>query len=117
MPSINPTLLTKNIKSGKPSSLYYLYGQDSAAVESFAAKLIRTLCPGDAQFMNLHRFVGKQLDLAALLDACEALPMFAERVVVAINDLRAEDLSKEDMADLRRILSDLSETTTVIIYA
>ena len=117
MPETNTTAMTKAIKENTPASLYYFYGHDVAAIESFVNWMVAKLCPKDAQFMNLHKFEGKSLDIAALLDACEALPMFAERVVVTINDLRMEDLGKEDATDLRKILSGLSETTTVIIYA
>lgn len=117
MGSTNVTNIGKDIKNNKPASLYYFYGHDVAAVENFANKLINKLCPQDASFMNFHKFVGKELDIAAFADSCEALPMFAERVVVAINDLRVEDLSKDDLADLKKLLSDLPETTTVIIYA
>lgn len=117
MPVTNTTNITKDIKNGEIASLYYFYGHDVASIESYVKWMINKICPKDAQFMNFHKFEGKGLDIAALLDACEALPMFAERVVVAINDLKMEDLGKEDAADLRKILSNLSETTTVIIYA
>jgi len=113
----NVTAITKNIKNGEAAGLYYFYGHDVAALESFTKSLIAKLCPPDASFMNFHKFEGKNFDIAAFADACETLPMFAQRVVVAINDLKMEDVSKADGDDLRRILSDLPETTTVIIYA
>ncbi len=117
MGATNATQITKNVKNGEAASLYYFYGHDVAALESFVGRLITTLCPKDARFMNYHKFDGRKLDIAAIADACEALPMFADRVVVAINDLRMEDVAKQDGDDLRKILSNLSETTTVIIYA
>ena len=117
MAATNSSQITKDIKSGNIASLYYFYGHDVAALESFTKKLINTLCPKDAQFMNLHKFEGKSIDIAAFVDACEALPMFADRVVITINDLRIEDIPKQDADDIRKMLSKLSETTTVIIYA
>ena len=45
------------------------------------------------------------------------LPMFAQRVVVAVNDLNMDTVVKSDADDLRKILSVLPETTTVIIYS
>ncbi|ADU22388.1 DNA polymerase III subunit delta [Ruminococcus albus] len=117
MPVSNTSSITKDIKNGEAASLYYFYGHDTASIESFVRWLINKLCPKDAQFMNFHKFEGKGLDIPSLIDACEALPMFAERVVIAINDLRMEDISKEDGDSLRKIVSNLSETTTVIIYS
>ncbi len=52
-----------------------------------------------------------------LTDACEALPFMAERVVVTINDLNIDAVTKDDLDDLKKILGSLGETTTVIIYA
>ncbi|MBQ8965378.1 DNA polymerase III subunit delta [Ruminococcus sp.] len=117
MPVTNSTNITKDIKNGDIASLYYFYGHDTASIESFVRWMINKLCPKDAQFMNFHKFEGKGLTIPALLDACEALPMFADRVVIAINDLKMEDLVKEDGDALRKILSKLSDTTTVIIYS
>ena len=116
MPSSNVTEIGKQIKEGEISSLYYFYGHDTAALESFSKRLIKRLCPDDAQFMNYHKMDGKKLDVTELSDACSALPMFAERVVVSINDLNMDNVSAADTEDIKTILSDLGETTTVIIY-
>lgn len=37
-----------------------------------------------------------------LTDACEALPFMAERVVVTINDLNIDAVTKDDLDDLKR---------------
>ena len=113
----NVTALSKRLKENDADSLYYFYGHDTAALESFTKRVVAKLCPADAQVMNLHRFDGKNLDIPQLSDACEALPLFAQRVVVTINDLNMDSIAKEDAEDIKKILSGLSETTTVIIYA
>lgn len=60
------------------------------------------LCPADAQVMNFHKLDGKNLDFPMLTDACEALPFMAERVVVTINDLNIDAVTKDDLDDLKR---------------
>lgn len=117
MPLTNSTELAKTIRAEQYDSLYYFYGHDVGALEAYVKKLIRKLCPPEAQVMNLHQFDGKAPDIAGIADACEALPMFASRVVVTINDLNMDSTVKADGDDLRRILSDLPETTVVIIYS
>ncbi|MBR1422122.1 MAG: DNA polymerase III subunit delta [Ruminococcus sp.] len=117
MPSLTAAEIGKNIKNGEVSSLYYFYGHDTAALESFTLRLIKRLCPDDAQFMNYHKLDGKKLDISELNDACSALPMFADRVVVSINDLNMDDVNKADTDDIKAILSALDETTAVIIYS
>lgn len=57
------------------------------------------LCPADAQVMNFHKLDGKNLDFPMLTDACEALPFMAERVVVTINDLNIDAVTKDTITD------------------
>lgn len=117
MPLLTPADISKKLKAEGPARLYYFYGHDVGALESFTAKLTDKLCPKNDRTMNLHRFDGKKLDMNALYDACEMLPMFAQRVVVTINDLSMDTVSKSDGDMLRKMLENLPDTTTVIIYA
>lgn len=117
MGSTNVTAMNKNLKNGEIASLYYFYGHDVAALESYTKMLTARLCPPDAQFMNLHKLDGKKLEISELADACEALPMFADRVVITINDLNMDAVPKDDADDIKKLLSNLSDSTTVIIYA
>ncbi len=117
MSLVSPTTLGKDIRENKISTLYYFYGHDVTTLENYTKRLINKLCPAQAQAMNLHKFDGKKIDIPALADASQALPMFAERVVITINDLNMDNVNKDDGDALRKILKDLEEGTTVIIYA
>lgn len=113
----NQTSLTKKLRENDIDSLYYFYGHDTATLEAFAKMMISKLCPGDAQALNYHKFDGKNLDIVQLSDACQAVPMFAERTLITINDLNMDNVVKDDSDDLKKILGDLYDTTTVIIYS
>ena len=115
MPQLTSQELLKKLKSEGPERLYFLYGQDTGALEAFARSLINKLCPRDDRTMNLHRFDGKTPDIPAIADACEMLPMFAQRVTVTVSDLNIDKTAKQDADDLRKIFSDLPPTTTVVI--
>ena len=117
MALLTASALGKTIRENDIDSLYYFYGHDTAALESFTKRLVNKLCPADAQVMNFHKLDGTNLDFPMLTDACEALPFMAERVVVTINDLNIDAVTKDDLDDLKKILGSLGETTTVIIYA
>ncbi|MBR6103080.1 MAG: DNA polymerase III subunit delta [Ruminococcus sp.] len=117
MPQLNSRDLMKKLRSDGPDRLYYLYGQDVGELESFADALISRLCPQQNRVMNLHRFDGKGLDVAAFSDACEMLPMFADLVLVTVNDLNLDATPKADADVIRKVLSDLPPTTTVLIYS
>ena len=117
MALINSTDLGKRIRNEDYDNLYYFYGHDVGALELYVKKLINKLVPKADQTMNLHKFDGKKLDVAELANACEALPMFAERVCVVVNDLNMDSVPKADGDVIRKALSDLPETTVVVIYA
>lgn len=117
MPLINDAELARDIRNGEIASLYYFFGKDVAMIEAFTKKLLKKLVPDDMRAMDLQSFDGKNLDLSRLSDSCEVFPMLSDRVAVTINDLNADSLGAEDYKFLTRILSDLPETTTVIIYA
>ena len=117
MAAVSATELAKQIKSGEISSLYFFYGHDTAALESFTSKLIKTLCPKEAQFMNYHKFDGATFDIDAFNDACMAVPMFADRVVVAVNDINFDSVSKPITDAIKKTLEDLDPATTVIFYS
>lgn len=67
--------------------------------------------------MNLHSFDAGELDVEALCDAVQVLPMFAERVVVTLSGLNMDKLAKSDADVLRRLISDIPDTTVMIIDA
>ncbi|MBQ8624039.1 MAG: DNA polymerase III subunit delta [Oscillospiraceae bacterium] len=118
MPNITDNELVRSIKSGKILPAYFFWGKDIATLESIAKKLIAKLVPNDAKDMNYHFFSGSGFDISDFADACESLPMFADRVVVAVNDLNAESLKADDFKYILEILSGVdSDTTTVIFYA
>lgn len=102
MALLTASALGKTIRENDIDSLYYFYGHDTAALESFTKRLVNKLCPADAQVMNFHKLDGKNLDFPMLTDACEALPFMAERVVVTINDLNIDAVTKDDLDDLKR---------------
>ncbi len=116
MPNLSDIEAAKRIRNGTIDNLYYFYGHDTASVEAYAKKLISKVVPEEYQDMNLHIFEGKNLDLGEFSDICEGFPMFCEKKCIVINDLDCESLKKDDMKFLKDILSDVPESTVVIIY-
>lgn len=117
MPLLSDTALAKSIRSGNIQTVYYFYGKDTAVISKYTDKLITKLVGKDRSSLNLHMLDGRALVMSELWDCCNMLPCFADRVVVAINDLNCDKLAKEDLEYLLSIVSDVPETTTVIFYA
>lgn len=116
MALITPSDINKRIAQGD-ERLFFFYGRDVGNMERVTKKLIAKLVPKDAQTLNFHPFDAKSLDTAELADAVMAVPMFAERVCAYIPGFDANNVSSGDMEALKTILSDIPDTTTVIICA
>lgn len=110
--------LIRQIRAGDIKPCYLFFGRDIATLESITKKLIGKLVPPEARDLNYHFFPSGALDIDELGNAVTALPMFAERVVAAVNDFDADKAPAKDLAALKDIIADIDpETTTLIIYA
>lgn len=110
--------LIRQIRAGDIKPCYLFYGRDVATCENITKKLINKLVPPEARDLNYHFFPSGALDIDGLNSAMSALPMFADRVVAAINDFDAEKAPDKDVTSLKEIISDIDpETSTLIIYA
>lgn len=116
MPIITPSDMQKNLKEGKIEKLYYLYGRDIAAVETFTAKLKRRLIKPDDEVYCLHRFDGGNLDINELEDTLVSLPFFGEHICVLINDFNADSATADVMKRLTTALLSMPHTTSVIFF-
>ena len=116
MALISPSDLNKKVSQGD-ERLFFFYGRDVGNMEKVTKKLISKLVPKDAQTLNFHPFDAKNLDTAELSDAVLAVPMFAQRVCAYIPGFDANAVNAEDMEAIKTILSDIPDTTTVVICA
>ena len=109
-------ILKKQIKEGKFSSLYLIYGNEPYLKDFYTKELISKVVPKGAEDFNIHRIDGQKLDANQLQDAVEGLPVFAERKCVIVKDLDAEAIKQADWQKLEKILEDIPEDTVLIIH-
>lgn len=118
MPNMSDTELVKSIRAGKILPCYLFWGRDAFTCETITKKLINKLVPDEAKDLNYHFFPASGFTCSELADICEAMPMFADRVVAAVNDLNADSLRPDETKRLCDIISGIDpSTTTVIFYA
>lgn len=94
------------------SRLYYLYGKDIYAVQTETAKLIKAFNSEEIRFQG-----GKDFDLSKVRENLRQISMFSEYTVIHINDLDADQLTEERIKTLFIILSDIPQSTKIIISA
>lgn len=114
MALISPSELPKRVSAGD-ERLFFFYGRDVGNMESFTKKLLSRLVPKDAQTLNFHSFDAKEMTTEELFDAVNAVPMFSPKVCAYISGFDAANLNADDTAALTAILSDIPETTVVVI--
>ncbi|WP_296626900.1 DNA polymerase III subunit delta [uncultured Negativibacillus sp.] len=107
--------LLQNIKLGHLYRVYLLYGEEKYLKEMYLKRLIRLAAPEEFESFNLHRFDGGDLDVDALLDACEAMPFLAEQRCVVVDKFDFEGLSAKDREKISALLEDPPETTVLIL--
>ena len=108
--------LSSHIKAGQFLPLYLLYGQESFLVDGYAAKLCAPIKKAPMSQFNYMSFEGREgVNVDALADACEALPLMAERKCVLVDDLDPEKLGATDFSKLEQLLSDPPESCILII--
>lgn len=119
MAAISEKELIRIIKSGEASGFYYIFGTDHYSVMQYKKALVSSVVKKGDETYNLHEFEGKGIDVEAVSDACDALPMFAEKVCVTVRDLDldSERLSEGRMKLLTETINNLPDTTVLIIYA
>ncbi len=105
------------IKSGSAKGAYYLYGADNYRTAEAFGRLCESIVPAD-DTLNIHSFQGKNIDIDEVVEACDALPVFAEKMLVTVCDLDLE-VNKVPAAKLKPLIDEienLPETTVLIFY-
>lgn len=101
------------LKQGTPANLYIFYGPEDYLRDYYLEQLKSQILTGGMESFNLHTFQGKDLELQALTQAVEAMPMMSERSLVLVYDW---DLFKneERREGLQALFSDLPEYVCLV---
>lgn len=115
MPVVKREVLKEDIKNGKLSSVYFLYGEESFLVKSYADRIKKKALGGDDSGMNLVEVSGNP-DISMLTDHIEAVPFFSDYKVIMINDFNPENIEEDKTDDFINMLKNVPETAIVIFY-
>ena len=107
-------VLKENIKSGNYGRLYLFCGEEHYLRDHYLQQLKKKLLDGPAEDFNYHRFTQENMNLQALADAVEAMPMMAENSLIQVDDCDLSKLHEADREVLSDILSDIPDYCTVV---
>ena len=103
--------LNQDIKERTFERVYCLFGEEEYLKRSYKNRLIQAISGDDT--MNVNRFVEKDAEITAIVDAAETMPFFADyRLVIVENS----GLFKREADQLVEYLDRVPDTT-VIIFA
>ena len=79
-------------------------------------RLLGKLVKKGTESFNLRRYDGETLDMTALRNECESLPLMADYKCVVVTDLNLASLSEPARRTLEGILDDPNPSTVLIFY-
>lgn len=97
--------LLREIKSGRPSRVYALFGDDLFLKRYYFNKLCDISYGGEA-FFNLQHFEG-EIDLQNVYDAVKQFPMMAESKCVTVSDFDFEHVDKSQFERLCSLITEV----------
>ena len=115
MPTITESEFNSQIKSKNFKRAYFIYGEEKYLVDYYTKLLTEKILCGNDNSFNLQNFSSPDLDINALDTAVEALPLMAPLKCVRIFDLDVEKEPADTIKKLKEIISDVPETTVLII--
>lgn len=116
MPEISENELKQRLKSGKPDRLYFIYGEEDYLKSFYVGRIAEVSVEKGFEDFNLHKFEGKGIDLYTLSETLEAYPMMSGMNCVIVHDLPADSLTKDEAEKFSAIISDLPDTTVLVIW-
>ena len=106
--------LKKDLAEGTPGSAYIFYGEESYLRQHYLGRLRQVLIPAGAEEFNYHALEGRDLTVQQLSEMAEAMPMMAQRTMIAVTDMDLFKLGKEQREQLVEFLSDVPPYCCVV---
>jgi DNA polymerase-3 subunit delta len=105
--------LRSAVGSGQLAKLYVFHGAEKYLLEHFLTQIRKLLVGNDFSEFNYKRFEGN-ISVDELADACDMLPVFAERTLIEVRDFDMFKAGDEAKQKLLTILSDLPDYVCLI---
>ena len=116
MGSISDKDFYNQIKGGTTGNLYLLYGEEDFQKGLYRERLIKRVVSEEFKTFNYQKMSGKSFSPKALSEEIERLPVFGDKRITEIVDLKPSSLSDSALKELEEIFSVIPETTIVVFY-
>ncbi len=104
----------KHIKEGKPSKLYFIYGDESYLSAFYANNLASSITDTSGMSFNYYYFDSETVNFDSVYEACETLPVMSDRVCILIKDINFVKMNADDLKQYTDYFAALPDTSTLI---
>lgn len=116
MSDIRMNDLDKQLRAGKPSRVYFIYGSEAYLKRQAVEKLLDFCVDEAMESFNYQRFGRGQLEAVDLYEATQQFPMMAERRCVLVEDYEFAKMTEDDVAAMERCINELPEFCVLIFW-
>jgi DNA polymerase-3 subunit delta len=106
--------LKQDLKNKAPAPLYIFYGEEDYLRDYYLDRLQALCVPAGMESFNVHRLSGTGLELQALSDAVDALPMMSPRTFVRVDDYDLFKAPEKQRTAMTGLLTDLPDYCTLV---
>lgn len=114
MAEINEAALKKQIDSGAPERVYFLYGEEKTLVRRAAGRIMDAF-GGTFEDFNLQKFPA-EATADDVHNAVEALPFMSEFKCVAVADMNFESMAANELDKFKEIIGNVPESTVLVFW-
>lgn len=107
--------LLQDLKEKKEYPVYLLFGTEDYLKKVYTDRLLKAFGMDTFQEMNLHVLDGEGLDIDKLADSVEALPFFADKRCVVVQDFDYEGLDTPSRKKCLELLENPPQTTRLLL--
>ena len=100
--------LNEDLKTGKFSQIYLLFGEENYLKKQYKERIVKALLP-EGDTMNYAHYEGKGIDVKEVIDLAETMPFFAERRVLVFENTGF--FKSASGAELAEYVKEIPETT------
>lgn len=113
MAKIDEPRLKAELKAGKLSRVYFLFGEEDFLIKMYTDKIIAAALGDEPSDMNFVKYKGNPKS-DELIDHTDSLPFFAEYKVVLITDLEPDNMESSEVNAYEALVEELPDTTVLI---
>lgn len=96
---MNPAVIIKEIKSGKISPLYLLFGEEKYIIEDTLKQITELIVDPSTEDFNLNRYDASVHPVIELLDSARTLPFMSDRRVIIVKGIKPKKPKEEEEED------------------